>query len=89
MGATVDRPHMTLLYDSKGFCDSDLGIVKVLVHDWIHETGCSNLTFTLVPWGRRSKLVEGELKELGEYVKAAMASSGFSNDRPFHVQLYK
>lgn len=91
LATDVDEPHVTVVFKRDGCGPAELGRAETLLSEWLRhrDVGDDNprIGFALAPWGRRSKLIEGELKDIVEYIRSGMAE--FPQDRPPHVQLYK
>lgn len=83
--ATVPRPHMTLLFREQGWGERDLSEAQAIVDEWLAYHKYETVSFLLVPWGPRSRLVKGMLEQLGLHVRDIM---GPYQTRPLHVELH-
>lgn len=85
--ATVKKPHMTIVFSEKGYTEAELALARNLAGNWTRDC-CANtngvVTFKLMPWGPRSKLVKGPLEYMGQYIRD---SFGQVQTRPLHVEL--
>lgn len=87
--AQVPEPHMTLLYRTRGYSDSEAKQVQEFItQELCGGNSDATFQFTLSPWGGTSDLIYGPLEELAKTVAARFESWGQDGAyRPPHVQL--
>ena len=80
---------MTLFFRGDGFTKDEVATVNKAIEAAIVKNQQINYTFTLIPWGKRSMLVKGELETLGMDIRSKFPQWCMKSDRPLHIEMVK
>ncbi|HXW53136.1 MAG TPA: hypothetical protein VEL47_03415 [Myxococcota bacterium] len=90
-GTKVDQ-HVTVLFSTTGVTEADRLLAEKEYANWQAATGKrASLPFYLKYWtGGRSELIEGELKDLVEFIRSAAPKNKVPQPprEKIHVELY-
>lgn len=79
----VKTPHMTLLFNVKGFTKVELQLVKNYALLYYSQ---KSLSFTLSRWGRSSDLIHGQLYNFCQFIREKFSKFSMDARKP-HVAL--
>lgn len=88
LNTQIKKPHMTLFFQ-RAFSPAEVEQVQFFIDSYISTTlRSSTVGFTLEPWGQRSDLIQGDLKQLCEAVRLYFMGKMFTEEqRPPHVAI--
>lgn len=83
VGSSFYGKHMSLFFRPSGFDTRELEDVNRILENYPKR----QFSFALAPWGRRSKLVSGELEQLGITIREMFPQWQSAGDRPLHIEM--